>query len=139
MLAVGGRSGVVRVFTANRHIDLSTGGRRVNAVAFSPDGQQLAIGGEAPNITIWNPKTGQRTTVLPERPGKTFSLTFCGNGLLASGESDNAIRIWDIPTRKNTKALIGHTGTISSLVYEPSKKTLISGSFDTTVRFWEIP
>ncbi|MDR0337862.1 MAG: WD40 repeat domain-containing protein, partial [Planctomycetaceae bacterium] len=142
LLAVGGRTGVIRVWQTSDYqqlTDLKGDGRRVHTVAFSPNGSQLASGGEGPFIMIWQPTNGTLLQSLQERPGKTFSLVFCGPTLLASGESDNAIRIWDITQNRNTLTLLGHTGTISTMIYEATSNRLISGSFDTSLRFWTLP
>ena len=145
LLAVAGRTGMIRLWNAETgeivH-ELGGDGRRVNALAFNSTGTRLAVAGEGPNITIWNMSNGKRTLVLPERPGKTFSLEFCGDNLLASGESDNAIRFWNLETKSciaDTVGPDGHRGTIAVLVYDAKKDRLISGSFDTTVRFWPVP
>lgn len=142
LLAVGGRTGVIRVWKTSDYqqlTDLKGDGRRVHTVAFSLDGSQLASGGDGPFIMIWKPTDGTLLQSLQERPGKTFSLVFCGQTLLASGESDNAIRIWDIAQNRNTLTLLGHTGTISTMIYESASNRLISGSFDTSLRFWTLP
>lgn len=141
MLAVAGLSGVVRVWNAKDYsfkYDLDTGSRRVNALAFRADGQKIAIGGENPNLQVWDMRTGNLDSILPERPGKTFSLVFCGNDFLASGESDNAIRIWDLNRAECTACLIGHTGTVASMAFDEKEGNLISGSFDTTIRSWKL-
>ncbi len=145
LLAVAGRTGIVRIWDVDSGevvYELSGDGRRCNALAFNSDGSQLAVGGEGPNITIWNMKNGKRAATLPERAGKTFSLEFCGDKLLASGESDNTIRFWNLESKSyvaGTAGPDGHTGTIAVLVYDPKKDVLVSGSFDTTVRFWQTP
>ncbi|MDR2757048.1 MAG: WD40 repeat domain-containing protein [Planctomycetaceae bacterium] len=142
LLAVSGRTGVIRIWQTSDYqqlTDLKGDGRRVHTVAFSPDGSQLASGGDGPFIMIWNPTNGTLQQTLQERPGKTFSLVFCGKTLLASGESDNAIRIWNIAQNQNTLTLLGHTGTISTMIYEAATNRLISGSFDTSLRFWTLP
>ena len=144
-LAVAGRTGVIRVWNADTGIveyELSGDDRRVNALAFSSGSSRLAVGGEGPNITIWSMKNGKRVITLPERTGKTYSLEFCGENLLASGESDNTIRFWNLDTRTttaNTASPNGHSGTIATLVFDAKKNVLASGSFDTTVRFWPVP
>jgi len=145
LLAVAGRTGIIRVWNAETgkivH-ELSGDGRRVNALAFNSDGTRLAVAGEGPNITLWNMSNGRRSLVLPERAGKTFSLEFCGENLLASGESDNVIRFWDLDSKSHFADAAGpdgHSGTIAALVYDSKKDILISGSFDTTVRFWPVP
>lgn len=145
LLAVAGRTGIVRIWNAGTGevvYELSGDGRRVNALAFNASGTRLAVGGDGPNITLWNMSTGKRSIVLPERTGKTFSLEFCGENLLASGESDNTIRFWDLNSKTyiaDTAGPDGHRGTIAALVYDPKKNLLASGSFDTTVCFWHVP
>jgi WD40 repeat protein len=67
-----------------------------------------------------------------------MSLAFCGNTTLAAGGSDNTIYLWDIAARDQRAKLEGHTGSVSSLVFHPQTRKLISGSFDTTVRVWNL-
>jgi WD40 repeat protein len=143
LLAVAGRNGVVRLWNCEPNTptktlarDLPGDERRVNAIAFNTTGSQLASAGEGPAILIWDTATGGKVKQLAERPGKTYSLLFCNDNILASGESDNAIRVWNIQNDTRIGDLIGHTGTVAVLVYNPVNKQMVSGSFDTTVRFW---
>lgn len=139
LLAAGGRSGGVRVWRldiGSEVTNINGDGRRVNALAFSPDGSQLALGTNGSRISIWNPRTGNMISVLPERYGKTFSLHYCGPYVLASGESDNVIRLWDLNSSREMTNLVGHTGTVSTLHYDEQLNSLVSGSFDTTIRYW---
>ncbi|MDR1480859.1 MAG: WD40 repeat domain-containing protein [Planctomycetaceae bacterium] len=141
-LAVAGRSGIVRIWSTvdlSKYNDIKGSRRRINAIAFSPDGSKLAVGGDSPFITILEPKTGKRIKRLPEHPGKTFSLVFCNDNVIASGESDNAIRIWDSTQGKQITTFIGHTGTVVTMVFDVEKQLLISSGFDTSIRFWNIP
>jgi len=139
LLAAGGRNGIVRVWRldiGSEVTNIKGDGRRVNALAFSPDGSQLALGTNGSRISIWNPRTGNMISVLPDRYGKTFSLQYCSMNLLASGESDNIIRLWDLNGNREMTNLVGHTGTVSTLFYDEQLNSLISGSFDTTIRYW---
>jgi len=138
-LAAGGRNGVVRVWRmdiGSLVVDIRGDGFRVNALAFSPDAQNLALGTDGSRITIWNPKTGKLISTLPERYGKIFSLQYCGMTILASGGSDNVIRLWDLTANREIANLVGHTGTVSTLFYDEQNNMLISGGFDTTIRHW---
>jgi len=142
LLAVGGRTGVVRIWRTsdNKQLtDIEGDGRRIRSIAFSPDGSQLASGGEGPFIMLWNPQNGKLIRIFSERPGKTFSLEFCGNDVLASGESDNMVRLWNTATGQQIATLSGHTGTISTMTYESNTQRLVTGSFDASVRFWTLP
>ena len=141
LLAAGGRTGIVRIWRTSDHkhlTDIEGDNRRVRALAFNLDGSLLATGGEGPFIMLWNPLNGQLVRTFTERPGKTFVLAFCSNDVLASGESDNMVRLWNPATGEQTALLSGHTGTISTMIFEPKTQNLVTGSFDASIRFWEL-
>jgi WD40 repeat protein len=56
-----------------------------------------------------------------------------------TGASDNRIHIWDVKNGKEEARLLGHTGSVSGLDYQAATGTLISSSFDTSVRIWNPP
>lgn len=56
---------------------------------------------------------------------------------LASGSSDNNVKIWDIHTGHCIHNLIGHSDSIKSLAYSPDGKSLASGSDDNIIKIWD--
>ncbi len=75
---------------------------------------------------------------LPARPAKVRAAMFLGSDRLATAGTDNAITIWDLKSRVPTHRLTGHTGTVTSLAWAPEAGWLVSGSYDATVRVWDI-
>ena len=71
---------------------------------------------------------------------RVLSLAFKPNSyLLASGSSDNTIRIWDVGDNNNlrhVRTLRGHTDRVYSVAWSPDGRTLASASSDGTVRLW---
>ena len=46
---------------------------------------------------------------------------------LASGSSDNTVRIWDVSTQQQVAELTGHTDWVRSVAFDLSGKYLVSG------------
>src|SRR5262249_11747074 len=77
-----------------------------------------------------------------------LSLAFSADGkiLAASGvESLNGwvktrgtLCLWDRVTGKRLQELVGHQNQVYCLAFTPDNKTLVSGSIDQTIRFWDV-
>ncbi|KAJ2785618.1 hypothetical protein H4R18_000434 [Coemansia javaensis] len=57
---------------------------------------------------------------------------------VASGSSDNTVRIWDTETAECAAVLRGHTSRIWDICVDSAGSTLISASGDSTVKIWDI-
>ena len=78
----------------------------LRALALSPCGQKLASGDEDGVVILWDAHTGEAERRMERAVGEVFhiegasrvnSLSFSGEGArLASGNSDNSIRVWDV-------------------------------------------
>jgi WD40 repeat protein len=140
-VAAAGRAGLVRIWdaTSGQQIsDVPVSTRRVFALAYSPDGKLLAAGGHQRIVRLLDSASGKVLADLPERPGDVMSLCFCGPDTLASAGSGNVIHIWDLTLQRERCQLLGHTGSITTLVFNRAETMLISGSYDTTVRVWDV-
>lgn len=75
-----------------------------------------------------------------QHPKSVRALLFSKDGkTLASGCDDGVIRLWDLNTGKEKKALRGHQEAwISSLAFTPDEKMLYSGSWDWSVKAWNL-
>ncbi|MBT5876710.1 MAG: hypothetical protein HOH43_25015 [Candidatus Latescibacteria bacterium] len=58
--------------------------------------------------------------------------------MVSGSGRDDAIRIWDLTTRTATTSLNAHTGLVSAVTFSPDGETIASGSWDTTVRLWDV-
>lgn len=154
-LAAAGRDGTVRLWdqlSDSNQQDLPSDGRRIRAIAFSPDSKQLAAAGDGPAIRVWQfdeniiafrsgARQGSFNPVAQEiltRPGKNHSMAFVDDETLAVGGTTGEIRLWNVISRSQADTLTGHTGTIAAIATSADGKMLVSGSFDATVRVWDL-
>ena len=57
---------------------------------------------------------------------------------LASGASDDTVRLWDSVTGAHLDTLTGHTDDILSVAFSPDGNTIVAGSDDDTIRPWDV-
>ncbi|MEA5466597.1 NACHT and WD40 repeat domain-containing protein [Leptothoe sp. PORK10 BA2] len=109
----------------------------VYSVAFSPDGEQLAIGDSKGSLQIWQVKTGQVVLICSGHSGAVRSVAFSPDGQrLASGSYDQTVKLWSAETGDCVSTLSGHANGVLSVAFSPDGQRLASGSYDQTVKLW---
>jgi hypothetical protein len=111
----------------------------VNSVAFSPDGRIAASGSEDRTIKLWNVATGAELRTLAGRAAsQVFSVAFTPDGgTLLSGDVD-VLRTWDVGAGQESRAFVGHSGTVLSVAASPDGRFALSGSGDQTLKLWDL-
>ncbi len=115
----------------------------VYSLAFSPDGETLAVGFVEGEISLWDVTTSRRTSILAENTGDDSSivnsLTFSLDGtMLASGSGDKTVKLWDVASGQCLHTLTGHTSFVFDVAFSPDGGTLASASNDATIRLWNV-
>ena len=115
----------------------------VTSVAFSPGGALLASGGGWGEYTVrlWDVATQTEVATLEGHGAEVTSVSFSPDGaLLASGsrEWDDTIRLWNVSTGEILAVFSGHTDGVTSVSFSPDSTTLASGSWDRTIKLWNV-
>jgi WD40 repeat protein/transcriptional regulator with XRE-family HTH domain len=77
--------------------------------------------------------------ILTSHTGAVCSVAFSPDGkILATGNSDGTVRLWDVATHRQITTLTGHAGEVLSVAFSPDGKTLATGNSDGTVRLWNL-
>ena len=71
--------------------------------------------------------------------GAVTALTLSpDNALLAAGDLQGDIHIWEMDTYQNLCTINGHTDGIFAIAFSPDGQYLVSGSSDTTIKLWQV-
>lgn len=124
----------------------------VQAVIFHPQDGSIVSSSMDGTIKIWDPEQGELIHTLVGPDGwlspaqawfsqdlEVYSLAISSDGeFLASGGSEDVIKIWRWPDRQLQQTLKGHSDTVQAVAVAPDGKTLASGARDHTIRIWDL-
>mmetsp|Transcript_31292 Transcript_31292/g.50530 ORF Transcript_31292/g.50530 Transcript_31292/m.50530 type:complete len:872 (+) Transcript_31292:144-2759(+) len=105
----------------------------LNAVAFSPDGQVIASGGEDGKIKIWNHSSGFCFATLSWHTGPITALQFVPNGsALLSSSLDGSVRATDLIRYRNFRTMVAPKAVqFSCMAVDGSGEIVAAGAVDT--------
>ena len=139
LLAVGGRSGKIRIWNMSDQTvmaDVPAHSQRVRSLIFSSDSTALLSAGEDGLVCLTPISQGFAGFSLPRMPCRILAIALCGENQLAVAGSDNRVHLWNLKTREQLGVLGQHAGSITTL--DCAGDTLISGGYDTTLRVWTL-
>jgi WD40 repeat protein len=148
LLATGNRGEinnlkVFRVSSGEQVADLVKHTAAVFSVDFSRDGKYLAAGSQDLTISVWDAATRSALPAMEGHKKIVYSVSYSADGkYVASGGGDargGEVKIW--PAEKAFEPILsfsGHNAQVSSVIFSPDSKTVFSGSFDQTIRAWDL-
>lgn len=126
-----------RIFQHPRVMQILQHDKKVNAVAFSPDGRRLATAGDNA-VQIWDVTTGGRLLNV-DRVGalnKATAVAFSPDGNWLATCADKTARVWDA-TNGQQLATVAHNLSVWGVVFSPDGGRLATASCDYTARIWD--
>ncbi len=130
----------------------------VNALAFTPDGERLVVGGHH-ELTVWSVADGKLLKRIRTRAERAYAMAFLPDGKLvvAGGRpgQEGDVRVFDTTAKGKAaggveildgvsdpkvmlKQLLDADDSVLCLATSPDGKTLAAGGCDRTVRVWDL-
>ena len=110
----------------------------VGAIAFSPDGKLILVGGADGNLYGFGLDGKLVRTTPAHAAGVTGLWWHPGNLLLASTSKDRIVQLWNATSFNKGKSLPGHDSWAEDLVGLAQGTELASAGADRTVRLWTL-
>ncbi|MDG2185076.1 MAG: PA14 domain-containing protein [Mariniblastus sp.] len=117
---------------------------KVNGLAFSPDGNQLAVASGVTGLrgtaTLWNVADGRRLLDVGEGHRDTlYGIAFSPDGkTLATAGYDRLIQLWNVADGKLIRTFEGHNGAVYDIAFSPDGSVIASASGDSSVKLWNV-
>ena len=115
----------------------------INAVAFSPDGNSLAV--QSRTIRIINLKTLEQVVVYDGHGNESFwdikgarAMTYASHGeLIASGGTDGMVKIWDASSGREITSWAAHETGVRAIAISSAGNMVATSGGDGFIRLWD--
>jgi WD40 repeat protein len=113
--------------------------KKVESVAFSPDGRRLATASDDKTAKIWDAETGKELATLRGHEEPVRSVAFSPDGRrLATASADDTAKIWDDETGRELMTLRSHEDGVTSVAFSPDGRRLATAGNDNTVQVYAL-
>ena len=139
LLAVGCRDGaILLVDTLTLGVKRLRGAEGwVAGLAFSPDGDWLAVSGQDKTIHLWNVAEGRPRRSLIGHERSVWDLAYHPSGQwLASVGKDNSLRVWDLASGKEHMRIADPGVVLMAVAYSSDGSMLAAVGGKGVVRVW---
>ncbi|KIM91497.1 hypothetical protein PILCRDRAFT_810776 [Piloderma croceum F 1598] len=113
----------------------------MNTLAYAPDGQTIATGGDDGKVKVWSTHSGFCFVTFSEHSAPISAVSFAKHGhVLFSASLDGTLRAYDLVRYRNFRTFTSPTPVqFSCLAVDPSGEVVAAGSTDSfEVFLWSV-
>jgi len=143
-LAVGSEKGTIVIASASTEqitvlLEIEEGEKSIDAIDFSPDGDQFAAGGRDKVLRVYDIVDYSETQIFESHFDTLASLEFSPTGnFIATGSTDGEARIWSLSQSDPLLRLKEHYDAVLSVDISPNGQMIATGAADKTVGVWSM-
>lgn len=129
---------------SGKQLVATAGSCRIACIAFSPDSRSVAVGTSCDDmdaqawVRIYDVATGMVRSDIPAHKCCVSSIQFSPDSRLLASSGNADVKLWNASDGKALRTLKAHSGAVTCVAFSPNGKLLASGSWDKTVRLWEL-
>lgn len=127
----------------DRQRTIRTSASNLHCVAFSPSGEQLAVGGGNPSdsgfVEVFSWPAGKLVSTLSGHNDSVRAFAWPDDAGLLTASVDREIQRWNLDRKPGpVLTLKGHSRSVDSLCLLNDGKTLVTAGADHSVRVWDL-
>ncbi len=140
--AVGARDGLVKIFSPGtlkciRNIEAHQ--RDISGLVFTSDGSHLITASWDGSVKLWDMSSYELVKNILRQKERVRSLALSPDDMYVHvGLHSGVIRSISVENTRNRSELNAHSDIVSALAVSPSGEYLVSGSWDRTIKVWNV-